>query len=389
MFDYITAGESHGPALTAIIKDPPAGLELDVDEINYQLRRRQGGYGRGGRMSIESDSVEITSGVRFGKTLGSPLTMTIENKDWENWQDTMKIEKKPDDFQKEDRVEKPRPGHADLPGALKYNFDDMRNVLERASARETAARTAVAAVCRQFLSEFDIKIFSHVIQIGEVKAPGFSGGNVEEFFSSVDKSEFRCADEDSEKEMKQLIDDWREKGDSAGGVFEVVAAGIPAGLGSHIHWDSKLDAKLARAFMSIQAIKGVEFGLGFEAAGCPGSEVHDEIDFEDSRGFYRRSNNSGGFEGGITIGENIKIRAAMKPIPTLATPLKTVDYHTKEDASAAKERSDICAVPAASIVGEAVTAIKLAQSFGQKFGGDSLSEIRRNFNSYKKHLQHI
>ncbi len=391
MFEYITAGESHGPQITAVIKNLPSGLNLDISEINHQLYRRQQGYGRGGRMEIEADEVAIKSGVRKGQTLGSPLTMVIKNQDWENWQETMSIEKEEnlDDFKEEDKVTQPRPGHADLVGAVKFNFSDMRNALERASARETAARTAVGSVCRQFISRFGIKIYSHVIQIGDVQAPEYSGEDPEKFFSRVEASDLRCGSKERENEMKSLINKWREKGDSVGGVFEIIVTGVPIGLGSYVNWDEKLEAKLAQAIMSIQAIKGVEVGAGFAGAAKPGSEFHDEIFYNEQEGFNRSSNNAGGFEGGVTNGEYISIKAAMKPIPTLATPLQTVDFSSKERAKAARERADVCAVPSASIVGEAVTAIEIAGGFAEKFGGDNMEEISANYNTYKEYIRDI
>lgn len=392
MFEYVTAGESHGPQVTAIIKNLPSGLNLNISEINHQLYRRQQGYGRGGRMDIESDKIEIKSGLRKGKTLGSPLTMSIKNRDWENWENIMQIEEDSceEDFTDDEKVTQPRPGHADLAGAIKYNFSDMRNVLERASARETAARTAVGSVCRQFISKFGIEVYSHVIQIGDVKVPEFpEKEDPEEFFAQVDESDLRCADRARENKMKDLIDNWRENGDSVGGAFEIIAVGVPTGLGSYVNWDDKLEGKLARALMSIQAIKGVEIGAGFNGAAMPGSNFHDEIFYDEQKGFYRSSNNAGGFEGGVTNGEFIRIKAAMKPIPTLATPLQTVEFNSKEKAEAARERSDVCAVPPASIVGEAVTAIELARSLAKKFGGDNMEEILANFSSYKNYLQEL
>ncbi len=406
MFEYITAGESHGPELTTIIKKVPAGLKLDFSELNRQLLRRQGGYGRGGRMKIESDQAQITSGVRQGKTLGTPLTIRINNKDWQNWRKIMAIEpRKAEDKEskEEGRVSKPRPGHADLAGAQKFNFRDLRNVLERASARETAARSAVGAVCRQFLAHFNINIFSHVIQIGEVASDDWSArseqfktdsqqdlkAKIKDYFSQVDNSPLRCGSKEKTREMKKLIDAWKEQGDSVGGVFEVIITGLPPGLGSHTHWDFKLDGQLAGAFMSIQAIKGVEIGAGFAGAALAGSQFHDEIYHQQNRGFYRSSNRAGGLEGGITNGEFLTIKAAMKPIPTLSTPLHSVEIDTKNETTAAKERSDNCAVPSASIVGEAVAAITIAKALTLKTGGDSMAEIKRNYNSYLEQIKNF
>ncbi len=400
MFTYLTAGESHGKEITAIIKQVPAGLELKKDLIDQELIRRQGGYGRGGRMDIEKDRVEITAGVRHGITLGSPITLIIKNKDWENWQKEMSPD--PADGKKTETVTKPRPGHADLAGALKYNTKDVRNILERASARETAIRTAVGSVCKQFLSKFDINIYSHVIQIGSVKASSWENLDVADkksgeynqeklgtYFKKVEDSPLRCGNKEVEKEMIKLIDDTKQKGDSIGGVIEILVFGLPVGLGSHVHWDEKLDGKLAQAVISIQAIKGVEFGDGFKSASRKGSEVHDEIYYEqDSSQFYRSSNQAGGIEGGISNGEPLLIRMAMKPIPTLKNPLHSVDLNSKEARFASKERSDVCAVPSASIVGEAVSAAVLAKAFCKKFGGDSMEEITRNYQSYKEYLKH-
>jgi len=394
---YLTAGESHGKAITGILEGMPANLEIDKSEINLQLARRQGGYGRGGRMQIENDLIEILSGVRGGKTLGSPISFQIENNDWSNWeevlaafgdngygQDEIKIKKENKIKTVQPKVTKPRPGHADLAGALKYNQADLRNILERASARETAMRVAVGSFARILLKEFEIDITSHVKQIGSVGLE-----DTELSFSEIRKksaeSEVRCIDEEITQEMIAEIDDCKEEGNSLGGIFEVQTTNLPAGLGSHVHWDRKLDAKIAQALMSIQAIKGVEVGLGFEAAKRRGSEVHDEIAYDDD--FYRRSNNAGGFEGGMTNGEPLVIKAAMKPIPTLYKPLSSVDLETKEEFKASVERSDVTAVPAASIVGENVVAFELAKAFLDKFGGDSLEEIKANYNNYLKMME--
>jgi chorismate synthase len=397
LFEYLTAGESHGPRLTAIIKSLPAGLKVEVEAVNEQLFRRQQGYGRGGRMKIESDQVIINSGLRHKETLGTPLSMTIENKDWQNWVEVMAPDKEAEADM--EALTNPRPGHADLPGALKYNHRDLRNVLERASARETAARTAVGAVARQFLNQFDINIYSHVIQIGNLKSETWTDikakdperfkreSDIKEYFDELDKTELRCGDTARTEAMKHLIDSWRANGDSVGGVFEIVVTGLPVGLGSHVHWDLKLESKLAAQLMGIQAIKGVEIGAGFKGAGLPGSKAHDEIFYNLDRGFYRKSNQAGGIEGGISNGEELIIRLAMKPIPTLAKPLHSADIISKKETTAAKERSDVCAVPAASIVGEAVTASVLASSTAEKFGGDSMQEIKRNYDSYLEQLR--
>ena len=399
MFTYITAGESHGKGVTAIIKSLPAGLPITAELINQELIRRQGGYGRGGRMKIEKDRIQIISGVRHGLTLGSPLTLTIQNKDWENWQEEMGVEPvEREDIQK---MTKPRPGHADLPGAIKYHSRDMRNILERASARETAARTAVGAVCKKFLDSFGIRVFSHVTRIGHISAPTFAeldqikrNGSqynlktVQDYFDNVEKSSLRCGDKEKEENMIRLIDSWRENGDSVGGVVELVVFGLPIGLGSHVHWDEKLDGKLAQALISIQAIKGVEFGAGFESGELPGSQIHDQIYYDKQKNqFYRSTNRSGGFEGGMSNGEPLIIRMAMKPIPTLMNPLHSVDINTKEERFASKERADVCAVPSASIVGEAVVSSVLAKVFSKKFGGDSMIEIKKNFGQYQQYVR--
>jgi len=402
LFKYITAGESHGPEVTAVIKSLPAGLKIDIEKINNELFRRQQGYGRGGRMEIESDKVNITSGLRSGLALGTPLTMRIENKDWKNWQKVMSPDGSNEDAEK---LTNPRPGHADLPGALKYNFRDLRNILERASARETAARTAVGAVAKQFLKEMNIEIYSHVVQIGSIKSDSWAeikkkekfkmessednnliSEKIKKYFKKVEKSPLRCGSENKTEAMIELINSWRSEGDSVGGIFEIIIRNMPVGIGSHVHWDYKLDSKLAGALMSIQAIKGVEIGTGFAAAARPGSKVHDEIYYDKEKGFYRKTNNAGGVEGGISNGEEIVLRLAMKPIPTLAKPLHTADLITKEERQAAKERSDVCAVPSASIVGEAVSAAVIAESLCKKFGGDSMEEIKRNYNTYVDHL---
>ncbi|TDO95049.1 chorismate synthase [Halanaerobium saccharolyticum] len=397
MFEYLTAGESHGPRLTAIIKSLPSGLRVEVDKINEQLFRRQQGYGRGVRMKIESDRVIINSGLRHKKTLGTPLSMTIENKDWQNWLEVMA----PDQERGEEveALTNPRPGHADLAGALKYNHRDLRNVLERASARETAARTAVGAVAGQFLAEFEIDVYSHVVQIGNLKSETWTDLKakapdrfankeaVQKYFAELDQTPLRCGDSSKTEAMKNLIDSWRDNGDSVGGVFEIVVTGLPVGLGSHVHWDLKLESKLAAQLMGIQAVKGVEIGAGFKGAGLPGSKAHDQIFYNLDRGFYRNSNQAGGIEGGMTNGEELIIRLAVKPIPTLAQALHSADIISKKETTAAKERSDVCAVPAASIVGEAVTAIVLAGSTAEKFGGDSIREIKRNYDGYLEQLR--
>lgn len=391
MLRYLTAGESHGPQLTAIVEGMPAGLEISADAINADLARRQCGYGRGGRMLIEKDTVEILSGVRWGETIGSPVTLGVKNSDWVNWQEKMS----PYGRHRDDkiRVTRSRPGHADLPGALKYGHHDVRNILERSSARETAVRVAVGSLAKSLLGRFDIIVSGFVTELGGIaaKRPEMSLASLRGIAS---KSELFTWDDDAVPEMKALIDRAKDEGDTVGGVVEVIVSGVPAGLGSHVQWDRKLDARLAMAVMSIQAIKGVEIGVGFDAARNSGSRVHDEIFYESSRilqgeatGFYRKTNNAGGIEGGISNGEEIVIRAAMKPIPTLYKPLRSVDIETKEPFEATVERSDVCAVPAASVVAEAVVAIEIANAFLEKFGGDSVAEIGRNYESYLDYLR--
>lgn len=386
MLRYLTAGESHGPALTSIIEGLPAGIPLTAQYINRQLARRQGGYGRGGRMKIEKDSVTIVSGVRGGFTTGSPVCLVVENRDWANWSEIMSPET--DALLSEKVVTKPRPGHADLAGAIKYNQQDIRNILERASARETAGRVAACSTGRALIEQFGIGIIAHVVRIGAVEV---SAGKpaLEEIRQRAAVSELMCADPDAELMMKQEIDRAREMGDSLGGVFEIIVTGLPVGLGSHVQYDRKLDGRLAQALMSVQAIKGVEIGLGFKAGALPGSQVHDELFYDAVRGFYRQTNRAGGLEGGITNGEPLVLRAAMKPIPTLYKPLKSVDFLTKVPYEASVERSDVCAVPAAAVVGEAVVAFGLAAALVEKFGGDSLAEIRRNYNSYMEYAKRV
>jgi len=380
MLRYLTAGESHGKALTAIVEGLPAGVKLDIEKINVILRRRQGGYGRGGRMAIETDRVEIISGLRGSVTLGSPLTMMIFNRDWENWQEIMDPVGK---LLEERKVNRPRPGHADLPGGLKYRQQDLRNILERASARETAARVAVGAVARQFLLAFGIRVQGQVIAVGDVRgeAPGKIVG--EELYEDP----LYCPDRKASRKMTALIDRARAEGDSLGGVIQVIIEGLPPGLGSHVHWDRRLDGRLAQALMSIPAIKGVEIGLGFQAASLPGSKVHDEIHYAAGRGFFHLTNRAGGLEGGITNGETLVLGAAMKPIPTLTTPIQSVDVISKQAVPAATERSDICAVPAAAVVAEAAAAWVIADAVMEKFGGDHLSETMDNYRSYLAYLE--
>ncbi len=384
LFRYLTAGESHGPQLSAIIEGMPAGVHLTVDNVNLDLGRRQQGYGRGGRMAIEKDTAELLSGVRWGETLGSPLTIVVKNRDWENWLE--KMSPLPEHRDDSIAVRRPRPGHADLSGVLKYHLDDVRNVLERSSARETAVRVAVGGVARALLAEFDILVGGFVTEVGGVNASA-----PDEEFDSLWKraaaSEMFCYDPLAEKEMKRAIDVAKVVGDTLGGVVEVQVLGIPVGLGSYVHWDRKLDARLAMALMSIQAIKGVEVGIGFEAARRPGSRVHDEITY--NGGYCRETNNAGGIEGGMSNGEPIILRAAMKPIPTLYKPLRSVDIKTHEAFEATVERSDTCAVPAALVVAEAVVAIEIANALLEKFGGDSVVEIKRNIEGYREQIRNV
>ena len=382
---FLTAGESHGKALVCILEGIPANLSLSSEDINIELQRRQRGYGRGGRMKIESDRVEFLSGVRFGKTTGSPISMVIWNKDWENWQEKMAYEGEPSE--KVVPFTRPRPGHADLAGGIKYNQRDLRNILERASARETAARVAVGAVCKRFLREFGIFIGSYVVSIGNLK-PKLEDMDLLERHRLAESSEVRFPDPSKDEEFKKIIDEARERGESLGGVFEVFAVGVPPGLGSHVQWDKRIDGRIAQAMMSIQAIKGVEIGGGFGLAEKFGSEVHDEIG-RSEEGYIRYTNNLGGTEGGITNGMPILVRCAMKPIPTLTKPLRSVDIETKEEVKAGKERSDIVAVPAASVVGEAMLAIVLTDAFLEKFGGDFIEEIKERFERYKQYVKNF
>jgi chorismate synthase len=384
MLRYLTAGESHGELLMGIIEGMPAGLLIRITDIDNDLSRRQTGYGRGGRMKIEKDSVKIYTGVRWGRTLGSPIGLMIRNKDWDNWR--FKMSPDPAFLNTAEPVTRPRPGHADLAGALKYDAADIRSILERSSARETAMRVAVGAVAKRLLDEFGISITSHVIAIGGVYAKG-EKLSLKEIRKRAEVSELRCADHQAEKRMKLKIDEAARAGDSLGGIYEIIVSGVPVGLGSHTHWDRKLDGRLAAAVMSIQAMKGVEIGSGFGVANKPGSEVHDEIFWGPKGGFFRKTNHAGGIEGGMSNGEDITLRAAMKPIPTLMKPLRSVDLGTKRPFKAAVERSDVCAVPAAAVVGEAVTAFEIAAAMIEKFGGDSIDEMKRNHEQYRKQLK--
>ncbi|WP_368756859.1 chorismate synthase [Enterococcus avium] len=384
---YLTAGESHGPELTTIIEGVPAGLTLSVEAINQELARRQGGYGRGGRMKIEKDQVRITSGVRHGKTLGSPITMIVENHDWKNWQKVMSVEPVEEKAEKLRRVAKPRPGHADLVGGMKYHHSDLRNVLERSSARETTMRVAVGALAKQILAAVDIEIASHVAILGGIEATVPEKMSVSEIQSKTAASEVNMVDETVEEAVKELIDQTKKAGDTIGGVVEVRTDNVPAGLGSYVQWDRKLDGKIAQIMLSINAFKGVEFGIGFEAAHQPGSKVMDEIVW--NNGYSRTSNHLGGFEGGMTNGEQIIVRGVMKPIPTLYKPLMSVDIDTKEPYKASVERSDSTAVPAASVVAEHVVATVLTEEILEKFSSDTIDELQQAVAEYREAIKNF
>ena len=384
MLRFLTAGESHGQALLVTLDGMPAGLQVDIDALNAQLRRRQGGYGRGRRMQIESDRAEILAGVRHGVTTGAPIALLIRNRDWVNWQQTMYVEREmPEDASgtKRPDVTRPRPGHADLAGALKYGHNDVRDVLERASARETAARVAAGSLARQLLGAFDIRLASHVSAIGDVVVAADRVVSFDEAHALADDSPLRCVDESLQQRMIAYIDAARDAGDTVGGAFEIIATGLPPGLGSYVQWDRKLDGRLGQALMCIHAIKAVGIGIGPEVAVRPGSRVHDEIlpPRAEASVALRPTNNAGGLEGGVTNGEDVRVTGFMKPIATLMKPLRSVDLNTLADAPAAIERSDVCAVPAAAVVGEAMVAFVLADAFLEKFGGDSIDEIRRHY----------
>jgi chorismate synthase len=389
MLRFTTAGESHGPALVSILEGMVAGLPLLAGDVDTELARRQQGYGRGRRMKIESDHAEFVSGVRAGETLGSPIAMLIHNRDWKNWQEIMDPAPRDTDPERKRAVTRPRPGHVDLSGMLKYDRDDARDVLERASARETTARVAAGAICRRFLREFGITIGSHVVHLGGVDArrPDKMPADLN---AAADASPLRTLDGGAEKEMIERIDAVKAEGNTLGGIAEVICDGVPVGLGSHVSWDRKLDGRLAAAIMSIPAVKAVEIGLGVEAARRKGSDVHDEIDADmrnvKAGGVRRRSNRAGGMEGGVTNGEQLVVRAAMKPISTLMRPLGTIEMKTREPAQAVAERSDVTAVPAMGVIAEAMTAFVVAQALLEKFGGDSLKETRRNYDNYIQSL---
>jgi len=388
MLQFATAGESHGQALLAWISGLPAGLRIDLEFVNSELHRRQLGYGRGGRQKIEKDRAEALAGIRHGQTIGAPIALRIENRDWANWERAMAVEDREEDRQARRPLTAPRPGHADLAGAIKFNLHDARYILERASARETAARVAIGSLAKLLLREFGCEILSHVVAVGHVRLERqTSWGEIQAVCGNLD-SPLRCVDAETEARMKQEVDQVLRAGDTVGGVFEVVAHGVPPGLGSHMQWDAKLDGQLARAVMSVQAVKAVEIGAGVTAAGSYGSEVQDEIAYDAGmRRFRRPSNRAGGLEGGITNGEDVIVRGYLKPISTLRRALGTADLVTKESMQAAYERSDVCVVPAGGIAGEAMTALVLAGALVEKFGGDSLGETKRNFEGYMRQVE--
>ena len=377
-----TAGESHGPGLTCILEGMPAGLRLDRDALNLELRRRQLGYGRGGRMKIERDQVEVTGGVRHGRTLGGPIAIAVVNRDYANWEERMNPWPVDEELPE---VHLPRPGHADLVGTQKYGLSDVRDILERASARETAARVAAGAVAKSFLRQLGVSVHSHVIQITSVKAPRRDDLGPEDF-ERVDESPVRCLDSAASEAMVAEIDRLRKANESLGGMFEVVAFGLIPGLGSHVSWESRLDGRLGQAILSIQAIKAVAIGDGIEVAGLPGSQAHDEIFYGTDAGYYRETNRAGGLEGGMTNGSPLVVRASMKPLPTLTKPLRSVDISTHEPAEALRERTDSCTVPAAGVVGEAMVAFVLAEAYREKFGGDHIDDVRSALAAYDERI---
>jgi len=389
MLRYQTAGESHGQGLIAILSGLPAGLRIDFNFVNRELRRRQGGYGRGGRMKVESDTAQFLSGVRHGQTIGSPIAVLVANRDWENWKEALAVEDRPEARAKYKPLSPPRPGHADLAGCLKYNFREARYVLERASARETAARVAVGAVAKLFLKSFGVEVASHVAALGQVALEG-EPPPFENVLALQEREDpvLACVDPAVEARMKEEVDRAIENRDTVGGIFEVIARGVPPGLGSCAQWDERLDGQLAQAVMSIQAVKAVEIGSGIANAAAAGSSVHDEIGYDrEHTHFTRKSNRAGGLEGGITNGEDVVVRGYLKPISTLRRPLESVDFESKETVKAAYERSDVCVVPAAGVVGEAMVALTLARAFLEKFGGDSMEETQRNFLAYQEQVR--
>lgn len=379
-FRFLTAGESHGQCLTAIVEGIPAGLKINLDEMNKDMARRQQGFGRGGRMKIETDRAEFLSGVRFGETMGDPVTIKVANRDWQNWTDRMSV--MGEEFG--DKVTAVRPGHADLTGVLKYDRNDARDILERASARETATRVAVGGLCKQFLKACGIEVVSHVVKIGGI---GVDESKIDYAKIGTGDSELNCYDPEAEEKMKERILSAMQEGDTLGGVFEVIVRGVPLGLGSHIQWDKRLDGKLAWAMMGIQAIKGIEIGAGFQCGELPGSEIHDEMFYDENKKVYRKTNRAGGLEGGMSNGEDIVIRACMKPIPTLMKPLHSIDIGSETEVLACKERSDVCAVSAASVVGEAMAAIVIAEAVTDKFGNDAMVDVLSAMKAYKARVQ--
>ena len=384
---YLTAGESHGPRLTAIIEGVPAGLPLTADYINAELKRRQGGYGRGARMKIESDKVEITSGVRHGRTMGGPITLNVTNLDHQKWLDIMNVADVEDKKKELRKITKPRPGHADLVGGMKYRFDDLRNSLERSSARETTMRVAVGAVAKRLLEEIGVEVASHVVTFGGIDIEIPENLTISEIKKRARRSEVSIVNSEQEEEIKAYIDQIKKDGDTIGGIVETIVGGVPVGLGSYVQWDRKLDAKIAQGVVSINAFKGVEFGVGFEAGRLKGSQVMDEIIWSKEDGFTRRTNNLGGFEGGMTNGEPIVVRGVMKPIPTLYKPLMSVDIETHEPYKATVERSDPTALPAAGVVMEAVVAIVLATEVLEKFSSDNLEELKEAVQQYRNYVK--
>jgi chorismate synthase len=388
MLRFLTAGESHGPELVAVVEGVPAGFDIDLVKINHDLARRQKGYGRGGRMLIEKDEARPVSGIRFGRTIGSPVTLIVVNRDFKNWEKRMSAD--PANRGEAKIVTRPRPGHADLAGVLKYNLEDIRDVLERASARETTARVAIGGLVRQLLTPFGIDILGYVASIGATQAKTPAAMSLADLRRVTEESQVRVADPDAERAIIEEIDACKKTGDTLGGIVEVVATGLPVGLGSHVQWDRKLDGRLAHALLSLQAVKGVEFGMGFESARVRGSALHDEIGYDaEARRFTRHSNNSGGTEGGMSTGEPMRVRVAFKPLSTLMRPLRSADIRTKEEAVGAIERSDVCAIPAAAVIAEAAVAFELANAFLEKFGGDSLAEITRNWRGYLEQVRNF
>lgn len=383
MLRFETAGESHGECLVATLTGLPSGVPISLERVNRELWRRQQGFGRGGRMKIETDTAHVVSGIRHSKTIGSPIAMLIQNRDWKNWTDVLPVEDFEGSEDKKKKVLRPRPGHADLAGAIKYDFPDARYILERASARETTARVAIGALCKELLREFGIEVLSHVIQVGTAKMQRPAEWSELQALAARDEVLLGCVDSATEIEMKAVVDEAYRTGDTVGGIFEVVAHGVPVGLGSHIAWDTRLDGKLAQAIVSMQAVKGVEIGFASEGAEYFGSKVQDSIHYnKDEREFYRGANRAGGLEGGITNGQDILVRGLLKPISTLRRPLESVDLITRDSEKAAYERSDIAVVPAAGVIGEAMVSIVLAQALLDKFGGDSLRETKRNYDNY-------